>query len=191
MDKSDHDRYHRWRTSLHEAGHVAAIIVLARRHHEIPTLCGAMLVSGGGLAYGTYPAKENPCYPDGAIIAASGKHGEKLANRFRPPRLQEQPTAITPDTPPAKMSTETFKGFEQDHKEGAFDSDKVRDYCTRTKIGELWSRRYKEVHREARQIIRDHKREVIAIARLLYERGMVSSSEIAEIMPPLPLEDCI
>jgi hypothetical protein len=190
MDKSEHDQFLRWKISLHESAHLVTAVVLSH-HRCIPSkqACAWLLPDNAGLTHAGYDEMANVHNVDSAVYAAAGEHGERLVNRFRPPRLRTKPATITPATPPTGLSKETFKAICKSVRQVPRDSDYVRAFCTQTRDGNLWSKRYKEVHKQAAQIIKDHRREVIAIARKLYEHGLVLSRDIAEIMPPIPLED--
>jgi hypothetical protein len=191
-DINELEKHRRWRVSLHEADHVIVGVVLAKRAHEPSDRAGAALLCGGGLAYiGGHTDVGEPAFDlDGAVLAAAGEAGERLASRYRPPRLKTPPAPITPDAPPTGMSAKTLALFEADHATATRDSDAVRAFCTRGRNGALWSKRWRAVHREAWRIVRDHRREVRAVARRLFADAVILPSEVRAIMPPPPaLED--
>lgn len=174
----ERERQERWRLSVHESAHLVVSLVLAEEGCLQPGLVGAFLLPGGGLSY---PAWKDFSKLDTAIVSAAGPASSPIARKYRPPRGEVAP--ISAVNPPEGISVGTFSGIAADHAGGIPDAELVKVYCTSTNSGPTaWAGRWRMVHAMTRKILREHRQEILAIARALFRSGAVLPSEIEGIL---------
>jgi hypothetical protein len=180
----------RWRyeTACHEAGHLIAARVLAEEA-GLPVSPGgaaALLPGGGGLTYAV--RRRDSSKFDSAVLAAAGPAAGALARRTRPPRGEV--AALTEAQPPGGLSPATYSGVVAAYEAGGVsDAETVRAYCTASIQGpHVWASRWRTVHATARRLVREHRREILAVAGVLYLRGIILPSEIENIAGRRPAQ---
>lgn len=162
---SSRARLERWRTCLHEAGHAVAALGLLGAERA-----GAVIWRGGGAAdVGGDDGADPPSFRS-AVVAAAGRHAERLAiecpaPRSRPAKLERRPdTARTM----ARLSSEAAAALSDD------DAIRAWSMAGPGLDWRQWRRRLVTTHWAARQFVREHQVAIIETARELYRRGVIS-----------------
>jgi hypothetical protein len=191
--EEDHEEERLWRWKhfcLHEVGHgVGALAISAELGLKSP-LQTIVATKDKAIAIEWIPSPDLSAQ-DRAVIAACGAAAESLASRFRPPRVE--PLDIGDGSPEAVRASEAiahlepFRAFDPDG--GPQDRETIRDYCMSTTSGpEAWASRWRTVHRRARQIVREHRHLIVALAREVFVKGVIRSKTIQEIAGALPAQ---
>jgi hypothetical protein len=158
----------RWRTCLHEAGHVVAARVLLK-----DAGAAAVVLDAGGLAYIDVPDLLLTC--DHALAVAAGPAAESLADVYTPPTEAPDPAAVVSGDAPASKSLHA--SFAADLRAGASDAVRLARWCCERCPNEpdRWARRHVWITHEAGFFVRNHAQEIASIATRLYARGIVLS----------------
>lgn len=160
----------RWTVSLHEAAHAVAAWELTGRRAT------ATLHQGGGGA--AWPVEEMSA-TDNAIMTAAGPLAEALAARYPVPEMAQSVAGGTPPELPTVESvatTETAAELRREIARAAPDHVVLARFC----IGgvedqpERWAKRHAWIRSVAKRLIRSHERSIVAAARVLHLRGVVS-----------------
>jgi hypothetical protein len=164
----------RWITALHESAHV----VVAQRLNRWNTRCRAVVLpSGGGFASLPLGTTRHSWI----VAVAAGKLGEKLSKRFRPPRTAPRPappmpTELQPEIAAiranalAEIRQEEFRSLAKN------DEQILAEHCIEFEPGNPrdWQLRFREIHREARELVQKHRLAIRDLARKLYIDGEIT-----------------
>ncbi|GJQ30705.1 MAG: hypothetical protein HBSAPP03_25890 [Phycisphaerae bacterium] len=163
----------RWIVSLHEAGHAVAALVLSGTR-----VVATLHENGGGAAW---PLEElSPT--DAAIMAAAGPLAEALADRHTAPEIPPPVASKEPCFPPAlptlesAATVETAGKLKRELAQAVSDHVVVARWCIAgiEKQPERWSQRHAWIQTLAKRLIRSHEKSIVEVARVLYQRGVVS-----------------
>jgi hypothetical protein len=161
MTQTTVDRTRRWKTCLHEAGHVVA----AKRLLGHAT--GAVVFDdGSGAAY--VGGEEAPVGFKDARVRAAGPAAEKLADQYPPPDMPVPvPLEVAyPETAgPLKAEIPTLLS----------DAEIIARWCIQGHEAEpnLWTLRHGFVTTSAEDYLAEHQQEVVEIATVLFGRGIL------------------
>ncbi len=206
MDKSEHDRYHRWRTSLHEGGHAIAAEVLGavardavmllegdhmRNFHDPCNLYAANGCATYGATVGEFPT---------AIIAAAGHAAESLADAYPPPPMpettlndEEETPAESPRTP---EHTAAVEGMRVDQLRILHDDMVIALYAINKDLQhpDVWAPAVARVRGEAASIVKQYADTVVRVATTLFLQGYITPEEMRVLLdgiaPQPTVEEC-
>ena len=166
MNNSD-----RWAVAIHEAAHCVCAIALGGQ-------CSRLSI---GMAVLHRLSDFNYAVAMAAPTAALELLADALPPEIEPaPELLDAADSLA-DLPPAEQrayTTAISAGV-------ATDSQTIARYCTsglELEPPERWVDRYYLIHHHAYQVVRDHQAAILAVARELFARGVLSKSEIEEAM---------
>ncbi len=163
----------RWRTALHEAGHVVASVVLNGGQRGC-LLAGAVAFDeGGGLAF------PSPTLPkdDEAIMVAAGRLAEDLMQLFPPPGEAPPPDVL------ASTLGDGAEGVKADAAKAVPDEVAVAQHCIEGVEARpwLWYRRWHEIQLEAAVLVERNAARIVQLARILYSEGFAGSAATRKV----------
>ncbi len=168
----------RWATAVHESAHGVVAIALGGRCDQLCILHG-----GGGVAF---IDQLSPF--DFAIAVAAPTAAAELLADVPPP--EHAPTPANFDeresfadlTPREKIEYIAAKFPEN---ESPSDAHTIAQYCIRGLEDEppdRWVSRYCTVHRAARDVVTDHRDQILAVATALFRDGILTKTQIEELL---------
>lgn len=151
-----------WPLCLHEAAHAVAAVHLL----DVP-VARATIGAGWGVADTGADTNDPPTFR-AAVVSACGSAAERLARLHPPP---PRPPRTAEGIAPA-----TARGLAADVVTLPTDDDAVARWCldANRQDWRTWRRRLLTVRWAARQFVNQHAHEIVAVARRLYSRGVVS-----------------
>jgi len=167
----------RWRTSIHEASHAVASIVLGGRCERLN-----LYPDDSGLAL----LRELSPFNHAVAVASAAAAEDLLADEI-PPGPEPKPRTIAgreafdvqPTVDLAVLASRL------PHDEAISDERAIALFC----IGGLehenpqrWVNRYYFVHVVAQRVVSDHRRQILAVASELFLRGVLHQHEISQII---------
>jgi hypothetical protein len=168
---SARQRY-RWRTAIHEAGHVVIACVTTGKF-----LAGAqILFADCGCAYLPEQHDDFLC----AVAVAAGRAAEVLAERHDPPAVPRSAGKPSP-----KLRTRAIHdGLKSDRRASIPDTVVLARWAIAHVEDEpgRWESRLRWVYRTAEDLVAHHEASILAVAALLYSRGIVLSADVARIL---------
>jgi hypothetical protein len=156
------DRRSRWRTCLHEAGHVVAARRLFGRAGG-----AAVFEDGSGVADVGRQVDVPASFKD-ALATAAGAAAESLGERYSPPPV--------PMPVPLEVAYPEAAGrLKADVAMLMPDEVAIARWCIHGREGEpdLWARRHGWVQAAAQDFIAEHRHEIVDSATALFGRGIV------------------
>jgi hypothetical protein len=115
-----------------------------------------------------------------AVATAAGSHAEKLSKRYKPPLLAPRPTPPLPTELPPEIAERRASAIAEIRKSAyraiaKTDAQDLAEFCTSFQPGNPhdWLARHRAIHREARELVQKHRREIRAMARRLFVEGEV------------------
>jgi hypothetical protein len=173
----------RWKTALHESGHLTAAHVLGGKVY------GAVLFPDlGGLA------SFDELSPDAVAFAtAAGPIAGTLSERFDPPALTDAlPTSpLTPDEierlpvfdSAASIAADLGRSA-GDRKAGVDDDVSLAQWAIQGRWDDpdCWAERVAFAQHVAGEIVRDNADTIVRVARELYTRGSLGATEITQLL---------
>jgi hypothetical protein len=162
----------RWKTSLHESGHLMAGKILLRDEMGY----AVVLPTGGGIAFTGDEAEGRRLTFNEILGIVVGPVAERLAERHNLPDEIPKPSSVVEPGPPEKSEYTNFKSI---MKTTETDSVKIAKWCVLEcpDNPERWVQRYRWIHREAERFVRDYESEIVKIARKLFCGGIVFLSK--------------
>jgi len=161
----------RWRTALHEAGHVVLARVLGS-----PRNFAAVFDDDGGMAFDKLPNDSI----EAALVTAAGRIAESLADTFSAPMDQPAPSAFS-----SADSKDFRRAGDRHEKDTPCDEDRVAQWCIagHADLVESWAQRHAWITSYARGLVAENAELIRRVAEHLYSNVHVNPDELTMLMP--------
>ena len=163
----------RWQVAVHESAHGVAAIALGGTCSQL-----SVHSDGGGMAFirGLIPF-------DNAVAVAAPKAASEILGDVQAPAIEpttellDVRTSVADLTPREKLANIAARF--PPHSTPT-DEQVIAAYCINgvEHEHERWAERYHLVHHIAYQVVRNHRDQILRVARELFMRGVLSQDEI-------------
>lgn len=185
MLKAEAEVEARWRTAIHEAGHVITSMIFAPKKWNTTVI----LPNLGGLAYNCadFPEIQN------AIIMAAGRAAEQLIKTCPVPATPQQAPSLGNPLGNAfnKLPKEFKETLAVDNAIGESDERRLALYAIagHELKPEEWLPRLREVERQAAVLVRQYRPSILIVATELFKAGYLSCWDLCRLLPEGPQRD--